>query len=102
MSTNRGNDLLIKLLKFRFPYVIDSITVPVVRQWLHAEAPEREQILKNHDANSGSCVHALKKYIDEHTNSFPMFDLGRDWKEKKKCQMAIFLVNLNLMDICLY
>lgn len=94
LATNRGNDLLIKLLKFRFPCIIDSGTVPVLRQWLNAEASEREQLIKTHDASSSSCVQKLREYMDEHSNSFPLFEFGSNWTEKKKCQMALFLVRL--------
>lgn len=91
LSTNRGNDLLVKLLKFRYPHVIDSVTVPLLRQWLNAGEPEREQLKRKHETNSGFCVQQLKKYMEENSNGFPML-IGSDWHDAKRAQMALFLV----------
>lgn len=100
LSTNRGNNLLIKLLKFRFPKIIDPTTVPVLRMWLNADKAERKEIMKKPEFTNCTCPklfkqleEKLKSYIEENSNSFPML-IGQNWTEKEKSQMTIFLVSV--------
>lgn len=93
LSTNRGNDLLIKLLKFRFPHIIDTVTVPVLRKWLNADTSERKEMLKNMEVSPSMCLRQLKHYIEENSSSFPIL-IGENWNEEDKSKMAVFLVSL--------
>nr|CAH0103169.1 unnamed protein product [Daphnia galeata] len=104
LSTNRGNNLLIKLLKFRFPKIIDPTTVPVLRMWLNADKAERKEIMKKPEFTNCTCPklfkqleEKLKSYIEENSNSFPML-IGQNWTEKEKSQMTIFLASRYMMD----
>ncbi|EFX64945.1 hypothetical protein DAPPUDRAFT_65805 [Daphnia pulex] len=97
LSTNRGNDLLIKLLKFRYPQIIDSTTIPTLQLWLNADASEREKMIRKHEVVNSPCPSLLKQYIKENSNSFPML-IGQNWTEKQKSQMAIFLANRYMVD----
>jgi hypothetical protein len=93
LSSNRGNDLLLKLLKFRFPHIVDEVTTPVLREWLSADVSERVRMLSRFEVSDESCLRELQKYTEEHTDSFPMRGLGESWIEKQKVQMALFLVS---------
>lgn len=37
LSTNRGNDLLVKLLKYRYPGLMTADVMRVVNEWLAAD-----------------------------------------------------------------
>lgn len=37
LSTNRGNDLLVKLLKYRYPMLMTADVMRVVNEWLAAD-----------------------------------------------------------------
>ena len=99
MSTNRGNDLLIKLLKFRFPRVIDQATMPIIREWLAADLTERKRLEKEQEVNEDVCARRVQNFIDEHSSSFPM-TLGQDWTEREKIQMALYLVSFFFQCPC--
>jgi len=86
---NRGNDLLIKLLEYRYPRVID---LPVLREWLSAEGAERAALLRKFEVNNGQLIQDLKQYINENSISFPML-IGENWIENKKSQMTLYLVS---------
>lgn len=94
LSTNRGNDLLIKLLKFRYPQIIDSTTIPTLQLWLNADASEREKMIRKHEVVNSPCPSLLKQFIKENSDSFPML-IGQNWTEKQKSQMTIFLVSVD-------
>ena len=93
LASNRGNDLLLKLLKFRFPHIVDEVTTPVLREWLSADVSERVRMLSRFEVSDESCLRELQKYTEEHTDSFPMRGLGESWIERQKVQMAFFLVS---------
>ena len=89
LEKNRGNDLLIKLLGYRYPRVID---LPVLREWLSAEGAERAALLRKFEVNNGQLIQDLKQYINENGISFPML-IGENWVENKKSQMTLYLVS---------
>jgi hypothetical protein len=60
--------------------------------WLNADTAEREKLMRELKVADCPCHRLLKHYIDENSNSFPML-IGQNWDEKKKSQMAIFLVS---------
>ncbi|KZS18192.1 Protein ABHD16A [Daphnia magna] len=97
LSSNRGNDLLIKLLKFRFPHIVDHTTIPTLRAFLNTDTAEREEMIRNLEVSHDPCIKQLKQYAIENRNSFPM-RVGQSWSEKKKMQMASFLASRHMLD----
>lgn len=96
LERNRGNDLLIKLLEYRYPRVVD---LPLLRQWLGAESNERAALLHKFDVNNGQLIQNLKQYINENGISFPML-IGENWVENKKSQMTLYLVSYVTNNYC--
>jgi hypothetical protein len=88
LERNRGNDLLIKFLEYRFPRVVD---VTLLREWLSAEGAERTALLRKFEVNNGQLIQDLQEYINENSLSFPML-IGDNWGENKKSQMTFYLV----------
>ena len=84
-----------KLLQYRYPHLVDSVTIPHLQQWLNSDSKEREEINKDLDIHNGTCLQLLKQHIVEHSLSFPM-QIGKDYSERKRSQMVIFLVGLFL------
>lgn len=98
LTSNRGNDLLLKVLKFRFPNVVDEVTAPVLRDWMAADPTERQSLLTRHDVVDATCCRQLQTFIAQHSNSFPMTELGRDFTEREKTQMTLHLAGRYMVD----
>jgi hypothetical protein len=43
LSSNRGNNLLVKLLKYRYPKLFDDKGVKLLQAWLAADASEQSE-----------------------------------------------------------
>lgn len=84
---------MVQLLKFRYPYIVDSVTIPRLREWLNADSAEREELNRSLDISFTDCLRIFKEYIDEHSNSYPML-IGQNFSEEKRLQILIFLVGL--------
>lgn len=91
MEKNRGNDLLINLLQYRYPRVIDSDTLPTLREWLGTEGAHREALIRKFEVDDGQSIQDLKQYIVEHSSSFPML-IGDSWLVEKKTKLTLHLV----------
>jgi len=95
LATNRGNDLLVALLKYRFPLIMDEPTLVVIRDWLNAE--DRTNFERKYQVNFWACTQVMDSYAEKHSNSYPM-TIGKDWTEKQKAQMALFLADRHMVD----
>ncbi|GFN73537.1 abhydrolase domain-containing protein 16a [Plakobranchus ocellatus] len=93
VASNRGNNLLIKLLKFRYPTIVDSSTIPVMQHFLSCEmyrqGKQQHLSLSQFPMSVGKHQHLL-------LSQFPMFialnESERDLKEK----LALFLITMHM------
>jgi len=97
LEKNRGNDLLINLLQYRYPRVIDSETLPTLRDWLGTEGGPREALIRKFRVDDGPLIHDLQQYIKEHGASFPML-IGDTWFVEKKTKMTLYLARKHMID----
>ncbi|KAK4877496.1 hypothetical protein RN001_010002 [Aquatica leii] len=97
LSSNRGNHLLIKLMRFRYPYIFEEPQVTLVKDFLATTQGAQDQIMQKIGVNSDLCRSFLESYISENSKSYPM-KIGPDMNIQQKNQMALFLVRKHMKD----
>lgn len=109
VSTNRGNNLLLALLKFRYPNVYKAEQIAVITKILSKpiERSKRptsilQQMIALNVAKSINstdtdaatdqlCLSLLMSYISENGKAFPL-EIGADYTLEQRNQLAEFLV----------
>ncbi|XP_067865569.1 phosphatidylserine lipase ABHD16A isoform X2 [Heterodontus francisci] len=93
IMSNRGNDLLLKLLQFRYPKVMADEGIRVVRECLSASNPLQETALySRYEVDDDWCTSVLQSYKSEHGEVFP-WTVGEDMTSEGRRQLAIFLAH---------
>ncbi|XP_063700519.1 phosphatidylserine lipase ABHD16A [Culicoides brevitarsis] len=94
LSSNRGNNLLIALLKFRFPTLFEA-----EQQQKHAL-----NILSKHldnssltAANERLCEQLFQSYFERRDRSYPVY-IGESLEEEDKNQLVLYLIKKHLVD----
>ncbi|KAM7421134.1 hypothetical protein PAMA_015344 [Pampus argenteus] len=91
IMSNRGNDLLLKLLQFRYPKIMTDEGVRVVRQWLGASNyMEEESVYSGYEVDDDWCVSVLQSYQADRDVLFP-WSVGEDMTLEGRRQLALFL-----------
>ncbi|XP_062904134.1 phosphatidylserine lipase ABHD16A [Mobula hypostoma] len=93
VMSNRGNNLLLRLLHFRYPKVMGEEGVQVVREWLSATNTLQETALySRYELDDDWCTSVLQSYRSEHGDAFP-WTVGDDMTSEGRRQLAIFLAH---------
>nr|XP_055186138.1 phosphatidylserine lipase ABHD16A isoform X3 [Nyctereutes procyonoides] len=97
IMSNRGNDLLLKLLQYRYPCVMAEEGLRVVRQWLEASSQleEAASIFSRWEVEEDWCLSVLRSYQAEHGPDFP-WSVGEDMNADGRQQLALFLAQKHL------
>uniref|UniRef100_G3P4Y2 Abhydrolase domain containing 16A, phospholipase n=2 Tax=Gasterosteus aculeatus aculeatus TaxID=481459 RepID=G3P4Y2_GASAC len=91
IMSNRGNDLLLKLLQFRYPKIMTDEGVRVVRQWLGSSNPiEEASVYSGYEVDDDWCVTVLQSYQPDREVLFP-WSVGEDMDSDGRRQLALFL-----------
>ncbi|KPP77652.1 abhydrolase domain-containing protein 16A-like, partial [Scleropages formosus] len=91
IMSNRGNDLLLKLLQFRYPKVMTEEGVRAVRQWLGATSSvEEASVYSSYEVDDDWCVSVLQSYQTDRETLFP-WSVGEDMALEGRRQLALFL-----------
>uniref|UniRef100_A0A6Q2XLG0 Monoacylglycerol lipase ABHD16A n=1 Tax=Esox lucius TaxID=8010 RepID=A0A6Q2XLG0_ESOLU len=91
IMSNRGNDLLLKLLQFRYPKVMTDDGVRAVRAWLGASNPlEEASVYSSYEVDDDWCTSVLQSYQSERGQFFP-WSVGEDMTLDGRRQLALFL-----------
>eukprot|EP00064_Thunnus_orientalis_P014841 superscaffoldBa00002643_g14888 len=89
--SNRGNDLLLKLLQFRYPKIMTDEGIRVVRQWLGASNyMEEASVYSGYEVDDDWCVSVLQSYQADRDVLFP-WSVGEDMTLEGRRQLALFL-----------
>ncbi|CAG5124162.1 unnamed protein product [Candidula unifasciata] len=95
ISTNRGNHLLIKLLQHRYPSIVDSTTLPAIKDFLSKESYEQAAELEDRFVDLHECSNYFVPYVQSKELHFPLYvDCHRDVQLKIK--LALFLVTVHM------
>nr|KAF6461300.1 abhydrolase domain containing 16A, phospholipase [Molossus molossus] len=96
IMSNRGNDLLLKLLQHRYPRVMAEEGLRVVKQWLEASSQlEEASIYSRWEVEEDWCLSVLRSYQAEHGPDFP-WSVGEDVSVHGRQQLALFLAQKHL------
>ena len=101
LSGNRGNMVLRKLLKRRYPHLFsDSLECdPLVPTFLAADVATRKSIIETVKPDEKRCSELIARNIEDNDNiiSYPS-TLGQDCDPKIKQQLILFLINVYMKD----
>uniref|UniRef100_A0A8C0GB02 acylglycerol lipase n=1 Tax=Chelonoidis abingdonii TaxID=106734 RepID=A0A8C0GB02_CHEAB len=98
IMSNRGNDLLLKLLQHRYPKAMAEEGVQVVREWLEASnAVEEASVYSSYEVDEDWCLSVLSSYQAEHGGRFP-WSVGEDMMPEGQRQLALFLARKHLQN----
>lgn len=107
VATNRGNNLVISLLKYRFPNIFKSEQIALINNRLSrpiekSKLKQRIFCLQNFvskfdtflatdNSTDQLCLSLLLSYVSENGKSYPV-EIGENYTEVQKNQMAEYLV----------
>uniref|UniRef100_UPI00398EAC8F phosphatidylserine lipase ABHD16A n=1 Tax=Pristiophorus japonicus TaxID=55135 RepID=UPI00398EAC8F len=98
IMSNRGNDLLLMLLQFRYPKLMAEEGIRVVRELLSASNPLQETALySRYEVDDDWCTSVLQSYKSEQGDVFP-WTVGEDMTSEGRRQLAIFLAHKHLKN----
>ncbi|KAL5011974.1 hypothetical protein ScPMuIL_010525 [Solemya velum] len=88
--SNRGNNLLLTLLNYRYPRIVNTSTIPLLEHWLAADQTGREVLWSSHEVDADLCQDLIQMYAEEHSCQFPM-QFGEDYSSEELKKFALFL-----------
>ncbi|CAG9770407.1 unnamed protein product [Ceutorhynchus assimilis] len=97
LSSNRGNDLLIKILTKRYPCIFGGPQLAILNDYLAVTGIEQERVIEKYNVDPSVCLSLIQSYISEHSKSFPM-KIGEEFDFNEKNQMALFLATKYMKD----
>ncbi|CAH1787289.1 unnamed protein product [Owenia fusiformis] len=97
IGSNRGNDLLVKLLQHRYPKVVDESTLSTFRLWLELAREDQIQLMSQYDIDDDYCTSLFRSHIAEHSESYPM-QIGDGMNVELKIQLTLFLASKYMDD----
>jgi len=96
LGSNRGNFLLMQLLKARYPALQCSMATQELTELLATPLNQSSLVELGIDEDYYSTL--LSTYAAEHSGAFPMM-IGEDMKDKEKTKLLLFLANKYLVDM---
>ncbi|XP_061216346.1 phosphatidylserine lipase ABHD16A isoform X3 [Neopsephotus bourkii] len=98
IASNRGNDLLLKLLQHRYPKIMADEGTRIVREWLEAATPAEERALAQRCPVDECWCHAvLEAFAGDRDPPFP-WSLGEELSVEERQQLALFLAQKHLQN----
>ncbi|CAH1271079.1 ABHD16A [Branchiostoma lanceolatum] len=98
IESNRGNDLLVKLLQFRYPKLITESTITMLREWLSARTPTVQAVVYNqYSVDEQLCTSLLKSWVEENSANFPCL-IGDQLSSEEKTQLVLFLATKHMIN----
>ncbi|XP_072777179.1 phosphatidylserine lipase ABHD16A [Taeniopygia guttata] len=98
IASNRGNDLLLKLLQHRYPKIVVGEGLEVVREWLEAATPEEETALLGRvGPDERWCRERLQGFAADRRPPFP-WGMGEDLSPAHRRQLALYLAQKHLQN----
>lgn len=90
--TNRGNNLLIELLKYRYPSLVGDEETSVLWQYLGMDENGQRELLTKDGVNEDALTSLVKTDMEESRRSFPT-DLGIGLDAASRTQLTLFLAS---------
>ncbi|XP_031556112.1 phosphatidylserine lipase ABHD16A-like [Actinia tenebrosa] len=97
-ATNLGNVLLKRIIKQRYPNLLDVENEVILDEYLAApDHSTKVGLWESMNINVEECNTIVKKYIQQHGTRFPS-QLGHDLPREKRVSLLMFIVLQYLMD----
>ncbi|KAM4643578.1 phosphatidylserine lipase ABHD16A isoform 2-T2 [Amazona ochrocephala] len=98
IASNRGNDLLLKLLQHRYPKIMADEGTRIVREWLEAATPAEERALAQRcPVDESWCRAVLEAFAGDRDPPFP-WSLGEELSVGERQRLALFLAQKHLQN----
>ncbi|XP_071947809.1 phosphatidylserine lipase ABHD16A-like [Antedon mediterranea] len=98
VQSNRGNNLLIAILKYRYPNLLDEESCAVLNRFLSAESViDKLNVLTEYEVEDSACTRDLQRYAVDNSPLYPMM-IGTDLREVTKIQLTLFLASKYMVD----
>ncbi|XP_068232788.1 phosphatidylserine lipase ABHD16A [Palaemon carinicauda] len=97
LKNNCGNDLLMKLLRRRYPSLWCVQSSEVLMHWLSEDPSHQGAIMNERNVDADVCSTLLSSYIHENGESYPMM-IGEDMNDNDKTKMILYLASKYLVD----
>ncbi|XP_061486210.1 protein ABHD16B-like [Rhineura floridana] len=102
VKTNRANELLVQLLRCRYPDIMSEEEEETVRSWLAADCPQLDNLIYNYfyHVDDDWCLRTLESYKSSlgSSCSFP-WNVGKNLTPIRRKQMALFLARKHLKNV---
>uniref|UniRef100_A0A8C8R7U7 Abhydrolase domain containing 16B n=1 Tax=Pelusios castaneus TaxID=367368 RepID=A0A8C8R7U7_9SAUR len=101
IRSNRSNELLLRLLRHRYPNVISWEGEVAIRYWLRASSPRQEEaVCRCFKVDDSWCVSKLQDYKSclGRKDSFP-WRVGKDMTPRRRQQLALFLARKHMKNV---
>ncbi|CAG2107773.1 unnamed protein product, partial [Medioppia subpectinata] len=96
--TNRGNDMLLKLLNNRFPKLMaDEKAKKALEDWLMSDPNGQSAIVNTYEVRDDYCMTELLSYIDRTGAQYPLL-IGDDMSSELKIKLIIFLAKKHMKN----
>lgn len=96
LSTNRGNDLLVKLLKYRYPMLMTADVMRVVNEWLAADINGQNSLWQHHRVTEDK--KRLMELFSQNSGLFPLH-IGDNLDTNTKIQLVLYLCKKYMLDL---
>lgn len=97
LQTNRGNNLLMKLLQCRYPKLVTDETAWALTDWLAGDSTHQTELWNQQGVEEDLCLATLKSYVEENSPFFPM-NIGEGMSLSSKVQLILFLAQKHMID----
>ncbi|XP_069190485.1 phosphatidylserine lipase ABHD16A isoform X2 [Procambarus clarkii] len=97
LRCNRSNDLVMKLMRTRYPELLCTQSTEVLLQWLSEEPPLQGAIMGEWGVDGDLCSTLLATYITEHGQLYPS-TIGEDMTANDKTKLVLYLASKYLLD----
>lgn len=95
--TNRGNDLLIKVMQTRYPKLVTDETLWVLKDWVSGDKTHQTVLWNQQGVEDALCEASISSYIEENGFSYPL-DLGDGLPLDMKRQLVLYLADKYMLD----
>lgn len=95
--TNRANNLLIDILKQRFPSLINDRAVTLLNEYLGGNTRYQDGVLKRYSVNNSNCLRLLLDYLHINPISYPI-NIGENLDNITRDQLVLYLATKYMID----
>lgn len=97
IQTNRGNDLLIKVMQSRYPKLVNDETLWVLKEWLSGDKTHQSVLWGQQGVEEDLCEASIASYMEESGFGYPL-EIGDGLPTDMKRQLILYLADKYMLD----